>query len=175
MWNKLLVFGLATALSAGIAHAAPNVSSNTQKGSLLVFPDIDVRAGRTTLVRLVNDGDLSIYIKCLYQDFENNRSDFAIQLTARQAVWFDAATGDGSIFANGLPSQGRRTGELKCFATDMQENQIVHNHLAGTATVMDFVAGTAYGTPRRLSTCERPARRARSTSTASTTIPAAAI
>ena len=142
--RKLLVLGMALALVAGTAYAAPNVYNNTQKGSLVFLPDIDVRAGKTTIVRLVNDGDNAIYVKCYFMDFEKNRTDFAFPMTPRQAVWFDAATGDGSVNANGMPPQGRLTGELICFAVNIQEAPIVHNHLAATATVMDFAGGSAY-------------------------------
>jgi hypothetical protein len=89
------------------AFAAPNVTNATQKGSLLVFPDIDVSGtaanGASTLVRLMNDGSLPVTVKCYWMDGNKNRVDFEILLTKNQPVWFDARTGNGTYQVNPFP------------------------------------------------------------------------
>lgn len=158
--RKLFVLGTAVVLAASTAYAAPNVVNNSQKGSLLILTDIDVTANRTTIVRMVNDGDADVKVKCVYVDQGNNTditkitwknwSDFVITLTPRQPVWFDAKTGWGSSgpgTANSFPTAASAAdkGELICFAiTNTERNKRKFNHLAATATVMDFVDGDAY-------------------------------
>ena len=48
--RKLCLLGLALAF-AGNAYAAPNVTNATQKGSLLIWPDIRIDNGWNTLIR----------------------------------------------------------------------------------------------------------------------------
>jgi hypothetical protein len=148
------------ALAAGV-HAAPNVTNSTQKGSLLIYPDIDVRGTVSTLVRLANDGASAVDVKCYWMDGNKNRSDFVVTLTKGQAIWIDAKSGQGTYRVNPFPpfpSNGYDNpylggatrdpylaGTLVCFAIDpVEQNQIKWNHLSGTATVYDTVAGTAY-------------------------------
>jgi hypothetical protein len=151
--------GVALAMAA-TAYAAPNVTNNTQKGSLLIFPDIDVRDGVTTIVRLANDGSLGVDVKCIWMDGNKNRTDFIITLTKNQAIWFDAKTGEGTYKVNKFPAVNAGgfdnpflpggagaygAGLLVCFAVDEGAmNQIKWNHIVGTATVMNPGAGWAY-------------------------------
>lgn len=158
--RTLLALGLVLAL-AGTATAAPNVVNSTQKGSLLIFPDVDVRATTSTLVRLQNDGASSIGVKCYWTDGNRHRSDFALTLTRNQAVWFDAKTGRGTSSVSPFPqfaSNGYdnpylggpnanpyRAGQLVCFAVNAgEQHQVKWNHLSGTATVYDTALGAAY-------------------------------
>ncbi|MGE3842869.1 MAG: hypothetical protein AB7I50_14940 [Vicinamibacterales bacterium] len=107
----VLALGLASS-----AAAAPNVTNVTQKGSLLVFPDIRVDdflgnyalsawANQfDTLVRIQNDGSSDVDVKCYWMDGHKNRVDFIIPVTRNQAVWFDARTGRGSTQVNPFPT-----------------------------------------------------------------------
>ena len=142
--RKSFVLAVVLALGAGTALAAPAVYNHTQKGSLLIFADIDVRAGKATIINVTNDGDSSVALKCVYVDFEKNRTDFVIGITPHQSVWFDAATGAGSITVAEFPTEGRLTGALTCFAVGNADTQMAYNHLIGNAEVMDFIAGTIY-------------------------------
>jgi hypothetical protein len=147
--------------SADLALAAPNVANAGQKGSLIVFPDIDIRGTSNTIVRISQDGSLNIDVKCVWVDGNRNRADFVMRVTRGQAVWFDARTGRGSTQVNRFPlsrSNGYDNphldgasadpylaGMLVCFAVDGGEQQQVKwNHLSGTATVFDSTQGTAY-------------------------------
>jgi hypothetical protein len=147
---------MAAALAlAGTAYAAPNVAQNTQKGSLLIYPDIDVRAPVQTIVRINNDGPRDVQVKCYYLDGYKHRVDFQFELTANQPFWFDARTGDGTEFVTpypNTPSNGftnRPTplgaGMLACWVVDIEGiNQLKWNHLYGSATVVDHGNGSAY-------------------------------
>jgi hypothetical protein len=163
--RKLLAFGAALALASSAA-AAPDVAQVTQKGSLLIFPDIRVDAPWNTLVRISNDGSNDVDVKCYWMDGNKNRVDFIIPVTRNQPVWFDANTGTGTRqvnqfpngFANGIDnpflvgpgateatdtSGAYERGLLVCWAVDPQgANQVKWNHLSGTATV--YSPGGAY-------------------------------
>jgi hypothetical protein len=83
-------------------------------------------------------------VKCYFMDGEKRRNDFVFLLTRGQPVWFDAATGAGTLGANPFPA-GFGAGLLVCFAvTDDETAPIRWNHLSGTATVVDYATGTAY-------------------------------
>jgi hypothetical protein len=155
--------------SCASALAAPNVTNATQKGSLLIFPDIDVSPGAiNTLVRIQNDGSLDVDVKCYWMDGNKNRVDFIIPVTRNQPVWFDASTGQGTYQVNPFPmgaangfdnpfligpglteatdSSGAFTrGMLACWAVDNGgQNQVKWNHLSGTATVYETFGPAAY-------------------------------
>ncbi|MGE3840167.1 MAG: hypothetical protein AB7I50_01135 [Vicinamibacterales bacterium] len=164
IWGGLAL-GLAMATTA---FAAPNVTNFTQKGSLLYFADIRIDQGAqgpwNTLVRIQNDGNSDIDVKCYWMDGNKNRLDFVLPLTANQAVWFDARTGRGTYQvnpfpqaqANGFPAANQNPflnpptgpyfkGLLVCWAIDNQElKQIKWNHLSGTATVSNAGRNSAY-------------------------------
>ncbi len=103
----LCVLAVALAVAGG-ALAAPNVTNTTQKGSLLVFPDIridtDASGAWNTLVRLENDGSQDVGVKCYWMDGNKNRVDFVLPMTRNQAVWFDARTGNGTDQVNRFPT-----------------------------------------------------------------------
>ena len=155
--RKLFVLGAMLAMASS-AFAAPNVTNVTQKGSLLVWPDIRIDDGYNTLVRLQNDGSSDVDVICYWMDGNKNRVDFIIPVTKNQAVWFDARTGNGTYQvnrfpigpANGienpfLPGTGPapyNKGLLACWAVDGGAmNQVKWNHLSGTATVYESSVG----------------------------------
>jgi hypothetical protein len=166
--RKLFAFGAALAMATS-AYAAPNIAQNTQKGSLLIFPDIRVdtvvegnrtRSQFNTIVRLSNDGSLAVDVKCIWMDGNKNRTDFIVTLTKNQTIWFDAKGGDGTIPVNPMPYTAANgfdnpflpgaagpyyKGMLVCFAVDGGAmNQVKWNHLFGSATVFNGREGTAY-------------------------------
>jgi hypothetical protein len=161
--TRLFLLGLALAVAAH-ASAAPNVTNATQKGSLLVFPDVRIDtengAAWNTLIRIQNDGALSIDVVCYWMDGNKNRVDFGLRLTANQAVWFDARSGHGTHQVNRFPAGPSNgfdnpylitppavtealdgsgpyfKGNLACFAVDTSaKHQVKWNHLSGIATV----------------------------------------
>jgi hypothetical protein len=94
---------------ASSAFAAPNVTNATQKGSLLVFPDIrvdslGVEGVWDTLIRISNDGASDIDIWCYWMDGNKNRVDFVIPVTKNQPIWFNAFSGEGSVQVNRFPA-----------------------------------------------------------------------
>lgn len=150
-WSmSALVVALALGVLASSAFAAQNVANASQKGSLLIFPLIDVRDGNTTVIRIANDANVAAHVKCYYVNQTKYRVDFAFRLTKKQAVTFDAITGVSDVLGNVQPfptvvgafpvlfgeQLDPRLGELICFAVDSPgAQQISHNHLSGTATV----------------------------------------
>jgi hypothetical protein len=87
------------------ALAAPNVTNATQKGSLLVWPDIRVDNAWNTIVRIQNDGSLDVDVLCNWMDGNKNRVDFIFTVTRNAAVWFDAKNGTGSTNVNRFGSR----------------------------------------------------------------------
>jgi hypothetical protein len=100
--KKLSLLGVALALAAN-AYAAPNVTNVTQKGSLLLWPDIRIDDGWNTLVRIQNDGSQDVDVKCYWMDGNKNRVDFVIPVTRNQPLWLDARTGNGTYQVNMFP------------------------------------------------------------------------
>lgn len=179
-WKGLVWGVVLTVALAASGFAAQNVANTSQKGSLLVFPDIDVRQAVdadgnvvqnfATIIRIANDGNQAIDVKCYYVNEVKGRADFMFKLTRKQPFIFNAGNGQGDpINVAAFPLQGTlgvaganpARGELICFAVDIAGSaQVSWNHLSGTATVFDFLTGAAYeynswnftaraGTPRQ--------------------------
>ncbi len=146
---KRVIFGclLAAALFSTAALAEQNVANTSQKGSLLIFPLIDVRTatGETTdtVVDLSNDANTGIWMNCNYINDHKGRVDFHFFITAKQSISWDVASHHGNIFPPPFPTNGSfaqgdaRVGELICFAVNGAHSQQVRfNHLTGVATVV---------------------------------------
>ena len=147
----LLTIGLANSP----ALAAKNVANTSQKGSLLIYPAVDVNPDdvSSTLIEISNDENSPIEIECYYVNEKKHRVDFGFALTAKQTASWDASSGSGTIAAPPFPGGGTfapgnpNRGELICFAVDSNvANQVAFNHLTGTATIVranDAGAGQA--------------------------------
>jgi hypothetical protein len=156
------------ALCSGTALAAQNVANTSQKGSLLIWPLINID-GAETFIEISNDSSRGVHIECYYVNERKGRVDFDFHLTAKQTVSWAVGSriGDqvtpaafplhgtfnpGGIWAPTNPARGA----LICFATNNAVNaQIAHNHLTGTASVTgsfrynawSFVARNGNGLP----------------------------
>ncbi|ABA57483.1 hypothetical protein Noc_0973 [Nitrosococcus oceani ATCC 19707] len=147
-------------------------ANTSEKGSLLVFPNVDVSGDRNTIIRLQNDYSDSVSLKCYWKNGTKFFTDFQIELTKFQPIWISARDGEGTysvppfptsanqdyldkIGHSGgpyatpsrvtLPEHARTAGELQCWAVDGGgASEIRWNHLAGSATVVDASQGTAY-------------------------------
>jgi len=138
---------LAGALFGSPAFGAQNVANTTQKGSLLMWPEITVNIenGSDTIVEISNDQNATVQIECEYVNQKKGRVDFDFSLTAKQTLSWDVLSGksDVSFSAPLFPTSGTFPGDasegaLICFAVDAGvANQISWNHLTGTATVVD--------------------------------------
>ena len=137
-------FLLAAALCSGPAFAVQNVANTSQKGSLLIYPLINVATedSSNTLIEISNDQALPVHVECFYVNERKDRVDFDFKLTAKATFSWEVLTGSGDIAAPLFPSGGTfpgnpARGELICFAVDAASaNQIAFNHLTGTATVI---------------------------------------
>ena len=139
--------------------AAQNVANPSQKGSLLIFPKIDVRNDgkykqRDTLIQISNDYPADVQIKCYWVDANQTVQDFEFRVTVSQPIWFRASDGLGTGTANKdstinpatmPPFFDNATGELICWAVNTAgTDQVASNHLYGTAKIIDYAAHTVY-------------------------------
>jgi len=152
----LLGLLLSAALFTGPAFAAQNVANTSQKGSLLKFPLIDVRAQdlSTTVIHLSNDQNVGVNVNCIYVNEKKDRTDFHFFISHKGTVSWDVLSGKGEgdtgplsfpLFPSGGTFAGNpNKGELTCFAVDAAgHSQIAWNHLTGTATVISFTDAEA--------------------------------
>ena len=144
---KRVILGLVlSALFTASAFAAQNVANTSQKGSLLFFPLIDIRAEdvRSTIVEISNDANATVEVNCNYINEKKGRVDFQFSITPKQTTSWDVLTHSGDIAAPEFPLDGTfpgdaAVGELICFAVDAAgSEQVRFNHLSGTATVISF-------------------------------------
>jgi len=134
---------LAGALS--LAAFASDRTTPSKKGSLLIFPYVDVTDLKTTLIRITNDYTAPVDVMCYYLDRARNRLGFQFNVAKNQPIWFDAATGQGTLPTPSFPHGGSRVGALQCWAvTPGGGSQIDWNHLSGSATIYDFANRTAW-------------------------------
>ncbi len=149
---RLLLGGTALGilLFASGAPAAPNVVNTTQKGSLVIFPEIDTSGERNTIIRLTNDNTQAINVMCYYGEFTDDplvkpTLDFMFKLKKNQPAHWEAKDGNGTIPVPDFPNTTTGTGQLLCWAvTKGGGTQVKWNHLSGTATVIDTSDETAY-------------------------------
>lgn len=169
---KALFLPVALGLFSATAFAVSPYGNTSQKGSLLIFPLIDITDGRDTLIRIANDHNRSVTIKCYYQATDpanyriKYRNDFSFDLTKTQPAHWWASTGRstgaartgfivrpfgiltqaGPAAADGtVQAKSVQRGELKCWAmSDDLQTPILHNHLIGTAAVFDPWSGQAF-------------------------------
>jgi len=139
--KRLTVWG--TVLTLVVASSAAwAIGNGDQKGSLLVFPRIDVTTGnKTTIISITNDSGPT-YVHCYYLGANKDKLDFEFALTLQDMQNFVVSPDD---FPGTL-----KKGALVCWAEapsvipDQPYAPISHNHLFGKATVIDYAAGTAY-------------------------------
>ncbi len=149
MNRNLLLTGITLAFALVSQTGMAANANTTQKGSLLIYPKIDVRNGTSTWVRMVNDSKDPVTVKCYYMDVDKHRVDFEFPLTKNQPVLFDAATGYSTSRSMNAFPQGTGYpgyGELVCFAVSDDGTSLdSHNQLSGTATVAETRSGVANG------------------------------
>ena len=172
------IFVLALAASAS---AAPNVTNATQKGSLLIWPDIRVDDGWNTLIRIQNDGS-------------STSTSSATGWTATRTAWTSRpghaepgglvrrADGQRHLPGESVPPAGRPTGSttvsagrrpeavhgrglLACWAADdgtQQPGEVEPPHWYGDglpAGLARMSTARTRSSLRRVSTSNRSARR----------------
>lgn len=141
-----LVSPFVSANMVSTALGAQNVANTNQKGSLLVFPRIDIRNSMDTVIQINNDYE-AVKLKCFWYMRLQQAAEFELEIPRSGLVWFSARTGVGTIasqFPVNIPPFPGTVGELVCFATDgMGSQQISFNHLSGTARIYQFLLGTA--------------------------------
>ncbi|MBK9675172.1 MAG: hypothetical protein IPO82_08035 [Betaproteobacteria bacterium] len=168
---KRKTLGIAVAVAVGMlgtsAFAMTPMGNVSNKGSLLIYPRIDVEDGNDTLITLTNDSTGAVRLKCYYASSDDlgisysgsassakskkHFLDFTIDLTHNQPIAFWAKSGWAVMPSGKLPlqvappfgifpdGQKRTAGELKCWAvTNDGSTELHYNHLFGTASIMNF-------------------------------------
>lgn len=149
--RKVIVFTLAIMLVltgvVSLASAADPVAANqAKKGSLLVFPKVEVSTFRDTIIEINNDWTSGTTVKCYWTNNEQKSFNFSFRITRNQPVYFSAKTGRGSetIFSDDeggvRPFVGDETGGfLTCWASNAALNKAQQfDQLYGKATIVDF-------------------------------------
>jgi hypothetical protein len=158
MFKKTLIFSLIVTLMlmglCTVASAAQNVANTSQKGSLLIFPEIVVGFGWDTVVKISNDYSTETWIKCYWVDRDQEIQDFLFRVTRNQPIWFRASdglgtgsTGDKNQNPITVPPFAGPVGELKCWAVNYDNDpsgQISFNHLYGSAVLFNYPNNDAF-------------------------------
>lgn len=158
--KKATILTLAVALVMsgfiGFASAAQNVANTTQKGSLLMFPKIEVSPYKDTIIEINNDYNKGIDLQCFWVNSLQEPDGFSLTLKANQPVWFSAADGEGTAGVRVTPFNKAEmelpvstdgqcpsyVGMLQCFAV-LGDQPVSHNHLYGSAMIVDLQGGNA--------------------------------
>jgi hypothetical protein len=152
----LIAIALATSAISALAQTLPAPVTNiSKKGSLLIFPlvNIDPGARADTIIELSNDQTTSVHVECYYVNEQKGTVGFGFDISGKATVSWDILTlaGDG-VAPPPFPNYGDypqfgslHRGELVCFATDSgSTNQIAFNHLQGTGTVLGLGRALKY-------------------------------
>jgi len=125
----------------------PNVTNTSNKGSLLIFPliNIDPAYSADTRIQISNDEITPVIVECEYVNQQKARVDFIFSLSGKATASWAVGAQIGDTFTpptfpgtGPYPAFGNSfSGELVCFAVNNlnKSNAIVFNHLHGTATV----------------------------------------
>lgn len=161
----VLSFVMLFILGASLASAAPNVAGLTNRGSVLVFPLIDTIDGTSTYVKIGNDANQAVRIKCFWVKVDGTiavapdcmgsigeseykklppqqtPTDFVLTLTRNQPIMFDASCGSNDHFdpipVTAAPFGPNNRGYLACWAVDANNAQINWNFLTGSAIILN--------------------------------------
>ena len=166
--SNVLATGLGVAMMfPAVASADQDRVSATEKGSLLVFPTVEVIYGadyahKDTVIQLTNDDNNPVDVQMYFVNGDGCCfTDVRISLTANQPVYWKASTGlpaaggisPWSILDNecafGAPADIRSDtkvyGFIVAWAVDAENKAIRHDHLAGNATIFNFDRDYAWG------------------------------
>jgi hypothetical protein len=148
--KKLLICGAVLAAAALITSAFALDRANTaQKGSLLIFPKIDVSEGSETIVRIENTYWRPVRVECYFQNATKYHRSVEFYLTPFQPKTIKASDylpSDTGPFPYADDSNSpyyvenaNYVGELKCWAVSKDTTgQMSWNHLTGSATVLVY-------------------------------------
>lgn len=158
-------------MGASFASAAPNVAGLTNRGSVLMFPLIDTQQGAETFLKISNDANKAVDLKCYWVRVTpqitvapdclatigaeitklpplQSPTNFGLHLTRNQPVMFRASTGQSEaiddIGVTVTPFGTGNIGYLACWAVNEDNEQINWNFLTGSAIV---IGGTRAPTP----------------------------
>ena len=136
------VVGMLVMLSS--ASLALDRTNTAQKGSLLIFPLVDVSPGKDTLVRIENHNTANVNVRCTWQNGTAHTLDMQMVMAASAPLVLIASSTFPTDVGPGDPTAPTDRGELKCWAISADgQAEINWNHLSGSANIIDFDTGTA--------------------------------
>lgn len=149
-----------------VADPTDNVGQIGKKGSLLIFPKVEIRvdaAGATTFdtfLSVTNDGGHAVNLKLWFVNGDDwcYFVDDTGLLTPNNPIYWSADTGapgptagGGGAFQSfrfteepGGLDDGLLRGFIVAYATSPDEFPVCWNHLSGKATLVDYLTGDAY-------------------------------
>jgi hypothetical protein len=157
----LIAVGVCGGLLAQAAFAQAPRASTSQKGSVLIYPKIEVRWSsggdliQDTIVQISNDlNDSGVHVVSFFVDEDCIETYTNFDLTKNQPVWFAASSGLPLGVAPITSKSAKKTDPLTgeryirgfffCFAANAANQQIRFNHLTGLATVVRYDDADAY-------------------------------
>jgi len=159
MFRKVLIGVLCLAVVSG-AFAQTRVSA-TEKGSLLVYPKVEVRWDargyliQDTFITLNNDYNGDVFVQLYFVNENCTKVDNNFLLTHNQPVYWAASTGEPKgvspwgVLGDPIPDPEGTTdlilrGYILAWAVDATGAQIRWNHLFGGATIVNYKWATAW-------------------------------
>ena len=159
MFRKVLIGVLCLAVVSG-AFAQSRVSA-TEKGSLLVYPKVEVRWNQQgyliqdTFITLNNDYNGDVFVQLYFVNENCTKVDNNFLLTHNQPVYWAASTGEPKgvspwgVLGDPIPDPEGSTdlilrGYILAWAVDASGAQIRWNHLFGGATIINYLWNTAW-------------------------------
>lgn len=163
MYRKIAIASLVAAICcSAFGQAVQQRVSATQKGSVLIFPKIEVRWAddgtliQDTFVDIANDNTIGVHLVMYYVNELCETIYNDIDLTKNEPAWWAASTGIGSKavapffgFDQAYDDPDGSTdlvirGYLVVIAANELNQQINFNHLYGQATLVNYEEGDAW-------------------------------
>ena len=160
MFRSIAVGVVCLAVLASGAFAQTRVSA-TEKGSLLVYPKVEVRWNASgflvqdTFITLNNDFNADVAVQLYFVNENCTRVDNVITLTHNQPVYWAASCGEPlgvspwSVLGDPIPDpEGSGDmilrGYILAWAVNANGQEIRWNHLFGGATIINYRGNTAW-------------------------------
>jgi len=152
-----------------LAQTQDRVSA-TEKGSLLIYPAVEVRTQGSTIdqdtfISITNDSPTAVSVQMYFVQGDTWQAlDNQIELTGNQPAYWSVATGLGTVNVSPWSALGyfvdadhscdggaadaneyMGRGAIYAWAVDALTNlEITHNHLSGAATTVNYEDGAAW-------------------------------
>lgn len=156
MTRNMAIATLAAVVLSGTAFGLDRVNTS-QKGSLLVFPKVQVRynnsghLAKDTLIQISNDEPQAVNVQLYFIGEHCEKLDNLFELTQNEPAFWAASSGlpkgvspAGALgFTPDELGNMTATGYVVAWAVDANNDPIVWNDLTGDATIINYTRKTA--------------------------------